>query len=390
MPDKFSKGCRECWGEKTEVFRTLKVDDEWLASLRGDQKSADGESKDDNSKGESMDGLKDAGEQTGGTVPIIAEPDQAEGEATSTTPAQPDIVPDKTQEDQKEATPGCGVPIWDSAASIAEPDQAEGEATSTTPAQSDIVPDKTQEDQEATPGWGVPIWDSAASDGWGAADGDDGWAMDIEKEGVEIEENPWASPEEDRSLEHLLGPTLVELPTTHTTAVVEQSLRRITDLIPIPTNLPPKSDEGGVDAAAIELELERMFPKVVLSPWLNWDGGEMPAYSDPRILDTSQGDVVKPPYATRKADDPPATPGVHDPGNDPITVLVHPSVFEKLIKGICVAGTWVQMVRKPVEPSASAPAAKKKKKGKKKAPANFWYVDEVAAVLPSYWTAPKA
>ncbi|KAJ2934264.1 hypothetical protein H1R20_g2825, partial [Candolleomyces eurysporus] len=339
LPDKFSKGCRECWGEKTEVFRTLDVDEEWLASLRGDQgdqKPADGESK-------------DAGEQTEGTVPVIPEPDQAE--------------------------PG-----------------AEAEAASAAPAQLDVVPEEAQGNQEEkASGWGA-VWDSTADEGWGAVDEDNDWAMNTEKPEDEVEENPWVTAREDLSLEHLLGPSLVELPTTHTTGVVEQSLRKITELIPIPTNLPPKSAEeaGAVDAAAIELELERTFPKVVLSPWLNWDGGEMPAYSDPRILDTSQGNVANPPYTTRTADDPPATPGVHDPGNDPVTVLVHPDVFEKLVKGICIAGTWVQMVRKPVEPSDAAPAAKKKKKGKKKAPANFWYVDEVAAVLPSYWTAAKA
>lgn len=332
LPDNFSKGCRECWGEKTEVFRTLDVDEDWLASLRGDKNTADGESK-------------DAAEQTDETVPVVPEPEQGESAAAGPTPAEPESDPEQASGGQKEATGG----------------------------------------------WGA-VWDSAASEGWEAVEADHGWGVNTEKPGVDIEDNPWVPFEENLSLEHLLGPSFTELPKTHTTGVVEQSLRRITDLIPIPPNLPPKSAEegGAVDAAGIELEMERSFPKVVLSPWLKWDGGEMPAYSDPKILESSQGPVVDPPYAARPADAPPPTPGVHDPGNDPITVLVHPSTFEKLMKGICIAGTWVQMVRKPVEPSDAAPAAKKKKKGKKKAPANFWYIDEVAAVLPSYWTAPKA
>ncbi|RXW25402.1 hypothetical protein EST38_g390 [Candolleomyces aberdarensis] len=372
LPDKFSKGCRECWGEKTEVFRTLDADEEWLASLRGDQKPTDGGKPNDAGEQKPTDGeLNDAGGQkpTDGELNDAGEQKPADGEPSDAGEQTEDTVP-----------------------VVPEPDQEEGEAASAAPAQLDIVPEEAQGDQkEAANGWGA-VWDSTTNEGWGAVDEDNDWAMNTEKPEDEVEENPWMTVQEELSLEHLLGPSLVELPTTHITGVVEQSLRRITDLIPIPTNLPPKPAEeaGAVDAAAIELEMERTFPKVVLSPWLSWDGGEMPAYSDPRILDTSQGNVADPPYTTRTADDPPATPGVHDPGNDPITVLVHPDVFEKLIKGICIAGTWVQMVRKPVEPSDSAPAAKKKKKGKKKAPANFWYVDEVAAVLPGYWTAPRA
>jgi hypothetical protein len=306
-PDEFSKGCRECWGEKTQVFHQIEVDQDWLDKLHAANKADE----------------------------------EAEKEA-----------------EEQEPTPELILP---------EPEQ-EGEAT----------------------GWGA-----TAGSGWGSSNGGGGWdAGGWGGEGAEAnaneEVNSWALETEasKSSLTSFLGPTV--LPLTHTTGVVEKSLRRITALIPVPTNALPKALVAKdaayfADAAGVESVLERTFPQVVLSPWLNWDGGEWPGYADPDILERSKGPVVQPPYLTKKEEEsaPSPTPKPHDPGNDAITVLVQPEVFEKLVKGMSLAATWIQIVRLPVEaPAGPAP----KKKGKKKAPANFWYLEELAGVFPSYWT----
>ncbi|KAJ3503966.1 hypothetical protein NMY22_g18070 [Coprinellus aureogranulatus] len=322
FPDEFSQGCNKLWDQKTQVFKQVELDTEWLAQLAADNKAQEeAEKAEREAQGES------------GDAPVLTEPEQAEGGVMEVEQI------------------GDG---WD-----------------------------------ATPGWGATGstgWDTG---GWGA----DEAAFKPDDAG---EANQWVTaPENQPCLLRLLGPTA--LPLTHTTGVVEQSFRRITQLIPVPTNIPPKSnvskdDPWVADPAGVEMVLERTFPQAVLSPWLNWDGGEWPGYAEPRILEASQGPVVDPPYAKKEEGAAAATttpgPKPHDPGNDPITVLIHPSVFDKLVLGMCLAGTWVQIVRQPVD--ASAPAAPKKKgKGKKKAPANFWYLDELGGVFPSFW-ATKA
>ncbi|KAG2013103.1 hypothetical protein CC2G_010042 [Coprinopsis cinerea AmutBmut pab1-1] len=234
---------------------------------------------------------------------------------------------------------------------------------------------------EASGGWG--------SGGWGAPESGGGWG---ETGGEDGALNSWMTVEEDSSPKVVLPDAIGQ---THTTGIVERSLRRIKNLLPIPANLPPPAEpvDGAVpDAADIEATLERAYPKVVLTPWLNWDGGEMPVYSSPTILDTSNGPVVEPPFTARDASEeaPKLAPGEvkkHDPGNDDITIFVEPSIFEKLqnAKGMAIAGTWVQIVRKPKETSDEPPPAKKKK-GKKKSAANIWYLDDLGGIFPSFWT----
>ena len=321
-PDDFSRGCKELWGSRAETFKGLDFGEDWVAQMKAEEKIVE-------LSEEKQPGTANA------DLPDVNESEQA-------------------SEPQQEGGVSWGHSAWNGG-------------------------------EDSGGGWGEP------SIGWGNG-GDEGWANALElvhEEEAAADAAMWETPPEERPfVMRLMGPTL--LPLTHTTGVVEQSLRRITDLIPIPTNIPPKpavaQDEPIVmDPAGVEAELETQFPKVVLSPWLNWDGGELPEFSEPRILDTSQGAVVDPPYATRNEGDAAPATNAHDPGNDTITVLVQQEVFDKLLKGMCLAGIWVQIIRQPIEPSEEGPA-KKKRKGKKKAPANFWYMEEVSGVFPSYWT----
>jgi len=85
----------------------------------------------------------------------------------------------------------------------------------------------------------------------------------------------------------------------------------------------------------------------------------------------------------------------HDPRNDNITVLVDPSAIQGLIPGLGVGGIFVQAAAKPVE----GPTDAKKKFNKsntqrgKKPQRNtlfdgkqWWYLESVNQVIPSYWT----
>ena len=151
----------------------------------------------------------------------------------------------------------------------------------------------------------------------------------------------------------------------------------------------------GPDAEAVELELEKQFARVVLSPWLNWDGGEVPAFSKPRILESSVGEVVDPlSPAPVQAGTTAKKP--HDPLTDDITVLLRLSTVEDLSEGVGLAGTWVQLARVPkVERGdGGEPPAKKKKKSKSKSSAlkkgGYWYVDDLTVTVPSFWAVVGA
>ena len=229
---------------------------------------------------------------------------------------------------------------------------------------------------------------------WGTGDGGDwaaaaeevsrGWGQDI----AVIEENMgWDSLQFDKpeGLLPLLGPTA--LPLTHSPGIVERSMRRIVSITRPPSSVarsPPLPD--GVyepNADAVELELDRRFAKVVLAPMIDWDGGESPIYTKPTILATSRGAVVQDNHAPAS----PSTPvrggaQPHNPVSDEITVLIDDvaSQIEYLREGMAIGGTWVQLVRQ------GEPVVAKKKKGKSSKKSSYWYLDELAIVVPSFWT----
>lgn len=189
---------------------------------------------------------------------------------------------------------------------------------------------------------------------------------------------------DEKSLLEFLGPTT--LPLTHKTGIVERSARRIKAIIP-PNPNPPKSAsqaEGvsDADAEAVEVDLDRLFAKLVLSPMpVDWDGDECPVYSRPLILATSRGAVVG--EGASAIPEGSTGPKPHNPLEDDITVLIEPkeSTISLLLDGICIGGTWVQIARQ-------GEVVKKKKGKSKKAAPNYWYLDEHALTVPSFWTIP--
>ena len=212
-------------------------------------------------------------------------------------------------------------------------------------------------------------------------DGDGGWGATVEGPGIwgkqepeVIEDNPWFS-------------FTVDKPESLSPGIVECSMRRIVSITrppPSVTKSPPLAD--GVsepNADAIELELDCRFAKVVLTPMIDWDGGESPVYTKPTILVTSRGAVVDS-DAPAQSTEVQGGPHPHNPTSDEITLLIDnvANQIDYLREGMAIGGTWVQLARQ--DESASP---KKKKKGKsKKSTSGYWYLDELAIVVPSFWT----
>lgn len=220
------------------------------------------------------------------------------------------------------------------------------------------------------------------TDTW-SSDGNGSWGVPVEGswgQGIEvIEENPWSSLVDDKpeSLFPLLGPSA--LPLTHWPRIVERSMRRIVSITrppPLVAKSPPLPDgTSEPNANAVELELDRRFAKVVLAPMMiDWDGGEAPIYAKPTILATSQGAVVQ---ETAQPTPVQGSPPPHNPASDEITLLIDnvANHIEHLRKGMGIGGTWVQLARQVEQTGA-------KKKGK----TGYWYIDELAFVIPSFWT----
>lgn len=192
------------------------------------------------------------------------------------------------------------------------------------------------------------------------------------------------------SLIPLLGPTA--LPITHTTGIVESSVRRIKAVFPPSPDTSKFPVAKDVSAEAVEGVLRRTFGVVVFEPWVNWNRGEEPHLSMPKILESSRGAVKIKSGETgtgdadagtvgAKAAEPGALPPF-DPHKDEISVLVDPAYLDLISVGMGCLGTWVQMVRvEDLEPQD--PKKKKKKNAKME---RFWYVEELLRVVPSYYT----
>ncbi|KAG6815568.1 hypothetical protein H0H93_009465 [Arthromyces matolae] len=236
-----------------------------------------------------------------------------------------------------------------------------------------IIQDNLSPDIDAVPAW-------AKSEGWGLP--------------TENEDNdPWAAPAVvdwepavKPSFFPFLGPTA--FPLTHTSGIVECSVRRIKSFTEPPAlnTIPKSAVTSEPDADAVEVELEKRFAKVVLSPWAGWDdySDEAPHMAKPRILETSVGPIngvlgedgkVEPfpttGQPTAGTSEPTETsapalaegPKPHDPFNDEITLLVEPALLPLLSTGMGLGATWVQIARQ--QDLGGEEKTKKKKKGKK-------------------------
>ena len=240
-------------------------------------------------------------------------------------------------------------------------------------------------------GWGTSEAESAA---WSTGSWGPTAATAVDKAAEAEAFSAWFAKDKEDALLDFLGPTA--LPLTHRPGVVERSMRRITAILP-PNPNPPKSAPLGEDASepnpeAVEVDLDRQFTKLVLSPVeVDWDGGECPVYAEPVILDAPQapgpaGDAAdaEKSAAPVEGTTPGAIPKVHNPLEDNITLLIENKepLVSQLRVGLLLGGTWVQLVRQ-------GEVVKKKKKGKsKKVVPNYWYMDEFGLTTPSFWAIP--
>jgi hypothetical protein len=246
----------------------------------------------------------------------------------------------------------------------------------------DVPQPAEPEPEKETPAETTDTWSTCGD--WGAST--EGWGQDTE---MVDEGSGWAQLELDKpeNLLSLLGPTV--FPLTHSPGIVERSMRRIVSITRPPPSVAksPPLPEGIYEpnANAVELELDRHFAKVVLTPMIDWDGGESPVYTRPAILATSRGAVVVAQDNNAPASPTPVKGGSpqppHNPESDEITLLIDnvDSQIGYLREGMAIGGTWVQLVRE------GEPVVAKKKKGKSKK-SSYWYLDELALVSPSFWT----
>ncbi|KAG6812932.1 hypothetical protein H0H92_015252 [Tricholoma furcatifolium] len=341
IPDDFSKGCFECFGRKSEGYKPIAI-----TSAGGD--NSWGNKKPDNSAAASVASQDEPDSKR-------AKLDVEEGDNTKS-------AADKFDEELK-------------AANIIkiDPDVMMRDAEAL-----EAIKDNLDPEVDVNPSWG------GNSEGWGSStdDVDNSWGAPV------VDWEPAFRP----SLFPFLGPTT--FPLTHTTGIVECSVRKIKSYTAPPAaetlHRSPVTSEESPDA--VEIELESRFAKVVLSPWLDWDptNGDMPHMAKPRILETSVGPVRSVAGANGPAE---ATSGdaaksaavglqPHDPFKDDITLLVEPALLPMLSPGMGVGGTWVQIARQ----QDFGGEKKKKKKSKAKVTTRYWYIDELVLTLPSYHT----
>ncbi|KAJ7571859.1 hypothetical protein C8J56DRAFT_996947 [Mycena floridula] len=227
-------------------------------------------------------------------------------------------------------------------------------------------------DSSEVPTWGAETtWDDDAADPWSAPAPDNDWS--------------YRPP---NVLMNFMG--LTPLPLTHCPGVREWSIRKIKEVIPPPkvANKPALLEAGAYpEPEAVEADLESRFTKIVLTPWIKWDGGK----SDdvPLILPLSNGPVVvegesrieqvvegSKSIVGRKP---------HDPYNDDITIFVEDSVVETLVPaiGMGLGGTWVQLARND-EDFGGEKRSRKKKSKLTRSGERFWYMHDMPTSITSY------
>ncbi|TFK71719.1 hypothetical protein BDN72DRAFT_793465 [Pluteus cervinus] len=335
-PDRFSQGAMECWGAKAKRYAPLFPESDAPSPSR----DADVEEV-----------RTPAAEET--STPQIVEPGVTAGEWPGNTVNEDNGNATWDAFDQDQVVPNTG---WDS-----------------------------------TQTWGEPL---NTSDRASVSAEPETSTFDFLGEEMDTSQNPWAVPEQDwsppkpHSLMNLLGPTA--LPLTHTTGIVESSMRRLKSVaMPPTTSLKklPSSEIQKPSAVGVEHDLETTFAKVVFGPWLGWDHhGDVP-FSEPKILDTSQGSAITLLPEERNPAAPSTEKGIHDMYKDDITALVEPKVAEVMGQGIGMGygGTWVQIVRREeVGGETQGSEANKRSKGKKPNAMKYWYNDELMMIIPSF------
>ncbi|KAJ3994409.1 hypothetical protein F5050DRAFT_521271 [Lentinula boryana] len=253
-------------------------------------------------------------------------------------------------------------------------------------------------------GWGAKGFDDLLDNSWGGTDVD-----------------TWDVPPAP-TLFPILGPTA--LPLTHTSGVVEWSMRRISSIvhpdadIDTTTTIPSlKLDfpSDGPSASAVEADLSSRLSKVVMEPWLDWENTSLDESGDtalPQIQASSRGRVVV--YGKGEGISYECDSGVrsnafalpnngvpHDPLNHSITLLVEPESAQLLSVGMGLGATWVQIARRSDlrdekekeetddEAGVTVDAHGIGETLGQDSGVRFWYLSNLLIVLPSYHAVPQ-
>lgn len=250
--------------------------------------------------------------------------------------------------------------------------------------------------------------------GWGGMELDD------------ITENLWGGDDADTweippppTLFPILGPTA--LPLTHTSGIVEWSMRRIRYVVnPGDDNdssaanvIASKFPSDGPSADAVESDFSSRLSKVVMEPWLDWEtSGEEGDTASPQIKGTSRGsvkvyekgqgvmyeydsDVRSNAFAAAPSPNGTSLPA-HDPLKHTITLLVAPETAKLLRVGMGLGATWVQIARQTdlrneqevreteIEGSGGESISSPDGSGDSDIHGRFWYLSNLLIVLPSF------
>ena len=139
-------------------------------------------------------------------------------------------------------------------------------------------------------------------------------------------------------------------------------------------SVPVAKPNSSVAPSANDGELTTRYAKVVLAPWNKgeWDdGGQGPAFR--------KASVIPPPPSSNINDE------EHNTEEGDITLLVEGHVLGSLSVGMGLAGTWVQLV--PLRGGGGKGKSRKGQGGGKGE--RFWYVEELAMGVPSFWTVAQ-
>ena len=152
--------------------------------------------------------------------------------------------------------------------------------------------------------------------------------------------------------------------------VAERGVRRVKEMKPVVAK--PNSS---VAPSANDGELTTRYAKVVLAPWNKgeWDdGGQGPSFR--------KASVIHPPPSPSNDEE------QHNVEEGDIAVLMEAHVLGSLSVGMGLAGTWVQLV--PLS-SGKGKIRKGKGGGGGGKGERFWYVEELAMGVPSFWTVAQ-
>ncbi|KAJ3801228.1 hypothetical protein GGU11DRAFT_770367 [Lentinula aff. detonsa] len=271
--------------------------------------------------------------------------------------------------------------------------------------------------------WDIDI-DKTKAGGWGTIEhkdvDDDLWGGG-ERAIWEVPPAPTLFP--------ILGPTA--LPLTHTSGIVEWSMRRIRSIVhpsDVSATVTSSKISNGPSAEAVEADLSSRLSKVVMGPWLNWDtaGPGEEDTSLPQIKGPSRGrvvvyekgqgvmyeydsDVRSNIFAAALGTNDIGSTGqapAHDPLNHSITLLVEPESAKLMRVGMGLGATWVQIARqtdlrseqevieidtngvegKAVDMNAhTADASGTNDLDFFRSGERLWYMSHLLVVLPSYY-----